>query len=123
MVRVAADALGQVSAARVAAARTLGATPWRAFWGVEWPAIVPWLASALCLVFLYCFSGFGLAMVLGGQAYATVEVEIYTLVAYELQLAQAGVRALWMLLRMVTDDHDKGENGGRESEPAAPADH
>lgn len=98
VVRAATDALGQVSDARVAAARTLGATPWRAFWRVEWPAIAPWLMSALCLVFLYCFCGFGLALVLGGQAYATVEVEIYTLVAYELQLAPAGVLALWMLL-------------------------
>lgn len=97
VVRAAVDALGQVSAARVAAARTLGATPWRAFWRVEWPAIAPWLMSAMCLVFLYCFSGFGLALILGGQEYATVEVEIYTLVAHELQLAQAGVLALWML--------------------------
>lgn len=96
VVRAGVDALGQVSAARVAAARTLGATPWRVFWRVEWPAIVPWLASALCLVFLYCFSGFGLALVLGGQRYATAEVEIYTLVAHELQLAQAGVLALAM---------------------------
>ena len=86
-----------VSAARVAAARSLGATPWRAFWRVEWPAVLPWLASALCLVFLYCFSGFGLALVLGGQRYATAEVEIYTLVAYELQLQQAGVLAVWMV--------------------------
>jgi thiamine transport system permease protein len=47
---------GQVSAARVAAARTLGATPWRAFWRVEWPAILPWLGiGQLCLVFLYVF--------------------------------------------------------------------
>lgn len=98
VVRAGVDALGQVSAARVAAARTLGATPWRVFWRVEWPAIVPWLASALCLVFLYCFSGFGLALVLGGQRYATAEVEIYTLVAHELQLAQAGVLALAMAL-------------------------
>lgn len=98
VVRAATEALGQVSAARVAAARTLGATPWRAFWRVEWPAIAPWLMSALCLVFLYCFSGFGMALVLGGQDYATVEVEIYTLVAHELQLAQAGVLALWMLV-------------------------
>ncbi|MEO7938888.1 MAG: iron ABC transporter permease [Burkholderiaceae bacterium] len=96
VVRAGVDALRQVSAARVAAARTLGATPWRVFWRVEWPAIVPWLASALCLVFLYCFSGFGLALVLGGQRYATAEVEIYTLVAHELQLAQAGVLALAM---------------------------
>ena len=98
VVRAGVDALEQVSAARVAAARTLGATPWRAFWRVEWPAIAPWLASSLCLVFLYCFAGFGLALVLGGQRYATVEVEIYTLVAHELQLGQASVLAVWMLL-------------------------
>jgi len=98
VVRAATEALAQVSASRVAAARTLGATPWRVFWRIEWPAIAPWLMSALCLVFLYCFSGFGLALVLGGQEYATVEVEIYTLVAHELQLAQAGSLALWMLV-------------------------
>ncbi|WNO04300.1 ABC transporter permease [Rhodoferax mekongensis] len=97
VVRAGVDALSSVSAARVAAARSLGATPWRAFWRVEWPAVAPWLASALCLVFLYCFSGFGLALVLGGQNYATAEVEIYTLVAHELQLGQAGVLSLWML--------------------------
>ncbi len=98
VVRAGVDALGQVSAARVAAARTLGATPWRAFWRVEWPAVAPWLASALCLVFLYCFSGFGLALILGGQRFATVEVEIYTLVAHELKIAEAGALALCMML-------------------------
>ncbi len=97
VVRAGVDALGQVSARQVAAARSLGATPWRAFWRIEWPAIAPWLMSGLCLVFLYCFAGFGLALVLGGQVYATVEVEIYTLVAHELQLGQASVLALWML--------------------------
>lgn len=97
VVRTGVEALGQVSAARVAAARTLGATPWRAFWRIEWPAILPWLASALCLVFLYSFSGFGLALILGGQRFATIEVEIYTLVAHELKLAPAGMLALAML--------------------------
>ncbi len=98
VVRAGVDALGQVNARQVAAARSLGSTPWRAFWRVEWPSIAPWLMSSLCLVFLYCFAGFGLALVLGGQRYATVEVEIYTLVAHELQLGQASVLALWMLL-------------------------
>jgi thiamine transport system permease protein len=97
VVRAGVDALEQVSAQRLAAARTLGATPWRAFWRIEWPAIAPWLASALCLVFLYCFAGFGLALVLGGQRYATAEVEIYTLVAHELELGRASVLAVWML--------------------------
>ena len=98
VVRAGVDALSQVSASRVAAARTLGASPWRAFWRVEWPAVLPWLASALCLVFLYCFAGFGLALLLGGQRFATVEVEIYTLVAHELKLAEAGVLSLGMVL-------------------------
>ena len=98
VVRAGVDALGQVSASRVAAARTLGATPWRAFWRVEWPAIAPWLASALCLVFLYCFAGFGLALILGGQHFATIEVEIYTLVAHELKLSEAGALAMLMML-------------------------
>jgi thiamine transport system permease protein len=97
VIRAGVDALGQVNAHCVAASRSLGATPWRSFWRVEWPVIAPWLTSSLCLVFLYCFSGFGLALVLGGQRYATVEVEIYTLVAYELKLAQASSLALWML--------------------------
>ena len=98
VVRAAVDALAHVSASRIAAARSLGATPWRAFWRIEWPAIAPALMSALCLVFLYCFAGFGLALVLGGQRYATVEVEIYTLVAYELKLADAAALAVGVLL-------------------------
>jgi thiamine transport system permease protein len=98
VVRAGAEALGQVSATRLAAARSLGATPWRAFWRIEWPAAAPALMSALCLVFLYCFAGFGLALVLGGQRYATVEVEIYTLVAYELKLDEAGALAVGVIL-------------------------
>ena len=97
VVRAGVDALEQVNAQQLAAARTLGATAWRAFWRIEWPSIRPWMLSALCLVFLYCFAGFGLALVLGGHRYATVEVEIYSLVAHELALAEASVLAIWML--------------------------
>jgi thiamine transport system permease protein len=97
LVRAGVDGFGRVSASQLAAARTLGASPWRAFWRIEQPAVRPWLASALCLVFLYCFSGFGLALILGGQRYATLEVEIYTLVAYELKLADAGALAMLSL--------------------------
>lgn len=98
LMRAGVDGLSQVNATHLAAARSLGCTPWRAFWRVEWPVVAPWLMSALCLVFLYCFSGFGLALILGGQRFATVEVEIYSLVAYELQLGSASVLALWTLI-------------------------
>lgn len=98
VVRAGVDGLMHVNSAQLAAARTLGASPWRAFWRIEWPAAQPWLASALCLVFLYCFSGFGLAMVLGGQRFSTLEVEIYTLIAHELKLGPASVLAVLTML-------------------------
>lgn len=97
MVRAVLQGLALVSENRVYAARSLGASPWQAFWLVSFPIVRPWLSGAMCLVFLYCFSGFGLALVLGGMQYATVEVEIYQLIAYELDMNTASVLALLML--------------------------
>jgi thiamine transport system permease protein len=94
VIKAAMEGLHAISAHRIAAARTLGASPWRAFWRVEWPELMPRLTGALCLVFLYSFGGFGLALLLGGQRYVTMEVEIYTLVAHELELAAARRLAL-----------------------------
>ena len=96
VVRPTMAALAGVNASQLAAARSLGATPWRAFWRLEWPLVRPAVLAACCLVFLYCFSGLGLALVLGGQQFATLEVEIYTLVAHELALGPASVLALWV---------------------------
>lgn len=96
VVRPAMAALQGVNASQVAAACTLGATPWRTFWRLEWPLVRAAVLAAGCLVFLYCFSGLGLALVLGGQEFATLEVEIYTLVAHELALGPASVLALWV---------------------------
>ena len=98
VIKAAMEGLNAISAHRIAAARTLGASAWRAFWRVEWPELMPRLIGALCLVFLYSFGGFGLALLLGGQRYATMEVEIYTLVAHELELAAARRLALISLL-------------------------
>lgn len=98
VLRAGVDGFASVGASKLAAARTLGASPWRAFWRLEWPLARAWFVAALCLVFLYSFSGFGLALVLGGQRYATLEVEIYQLVAHELKLAEAGALALCLLL-------------------------
>ena len=97
MVRAAYQGFCQVPAARLLAAQTLGANTWQRFWQVEYPVLLPWLAGGACLVFLYCFSGFGLALLLGGTAYSTVEVEIYRLITMELDMAQASV-LVWLML-------------------------
>ncbi|GAB5603183.1 ABC transporter permease subunit [Thermus sp. FJN-A] len=83
----------------VRAARVLGATPWRALLRVGLPLLLPALASAGLLVFLYAFSAFGVPLLLGGPRYATLEVEVYTLLAYRLAFPEASAL---MLLQMAT---------------------
>ncbi|MCP1661030.1 ABC transporter permease [Neisseria perflava] len=97
LIRAAYQGFLNVPAARLQTAQTLGAGAWQRFCYVEWPVLRPWLAGGACLVFLYCFSGFGLALLLGGSRYVTVEVEIYQLIAYELDTAQAAV-LVWLVL-------------------------
>lgn len=87
----------QVPAARLDAVRSLGANAVQCFITVEWPLLRPWLAGGCCMVFLYCFSGFGLALLLGGTEYSTIEVEIYQLITMELDIEQAGV-LVWLSL-------------------------
>ncbi|WP_407568707.1 ABC transporter permease [Deinococcus altitudinis] len=80
-----------------AAARTLGASEWRAAFSVSLPLAWPGLAAGAVLVFLYSFLSFGLPLLLGGEKYATLEVEIYTLTAYELRLTEASALILVQL--------------------------
>ncbi|WP_424949434.1 ABC transporter permease [Deinococcus sp.] len=80
-----------------AAARTLGASGWRAAVSVSLPLAWPGLAAGAVLVFLYSFLSFGLPLLLGGEKYATLEVEIYTLTAYELRLPEASALILLQL--------------------------
>lgn len=61
----------------VEAGRILGASRWRAFLEVTLPLLMPSILAASLLVFLFCFTSFGVIMVLGGPQMATLEVEIY----------------------------------------------
>jgi thiamine transport system permease protein len=59
------------------AARVLGAGRWRTFREVTLPILMPAIVAASLLVFLFCFTSFGVILVLGGPRLATIEVEIY----------------------------------------------
>lgn len=72
----------------------LGAGRLRLFTRLTWPLIRPAVASAALLVFIFCFSSFGVVLVLGGPAYATVEVAIYRQALQLLRLDVAAVLAL-----------------------------
>ena len=60
------------------AARVLGAGRWRTFREVTLPILTPAMVAASLLVFLFCFTSFGVILLLGGPRWATLEVEIYT---------------------------------------------
>ncbi len=59
------------------AARVLGADRSKTFREVTFPLLLPSIAAASLLVFLFCFTSFGVILVLGGPQLATLEVEIY----------------------------------------------
>lgn len=59
------------------AARVLGAGRWQTFREVTLPILLPSMVAASLLVFLFCFTSFGVILVLGGPGLATIEVEIY----------------------------------------------
>ena len=71
------------------AARVLGANSWQVLSRLTLPLLLPAIASAALLVFIFDFTSFGVILVLGGPKFATLEVEIYyqTISLFNLPLA------------------------------------
>ncbi|WP_067779392.1 ABC transporter permease [Actinomyces vulturis] len=80
------------------AARSLGAGPRRVFFTVTLPSLMPSIASAASVVFLFCATAYGVVLVLGGPAIGTVETEIYLLTAQYLDLRGAAVLSVLQVL-------------------------
>lgn len=79
------------------AAQMLGASPWRAFWAVTFPALRPAIMAAAVLVFVFCFTSFGVIVILGGPRFATLEVEIYRQTLNFLNLPVAAALSIWQI--------------------------
>ncbi|MFZ9040725.1 MAG: ABC transporter permease [Ilumatobacteraceae bacterium] len=60
-----------------AVAATLGASPWRTFRLITLPLLRPAAVAAGSIVFLFTFTSFGVIRILGTNATATVEVEVW----------------------------------------------
>ena len=76
------------------AAAVLGAGPGRLFWEITLPLLMPSIIAAGLLVFLFCFTSFGVVLILGGLGFATLEVEIYRQAVSYFNLPVAGFLAL-----------------------------
>ena len=76
------------------AATMLGASPFKTFIHITLPLLMPAVWAASFLVFIFCFSSFGIILILGGPAYSTIEAEIYRQAAYMFNLPTASFLSL-----------------------------
>lgn len=83
------------------AAAVLGASPSRVFRTVTLPRLMPVLAGAALVVFLFCFTSYGIILILGGPETATVETEIRRYAIFRQEFDVAAVLAFLQLLVVV----------------------
>ncbi|MFW5939840.1 MAG: ABC transporter permease [Halolamina sp.] len=89
--RVTATAWESVDAGVAETARSLGASPRRAFLDVVFPQLLPAILTGALLTFIFSFMSFAIVLALGGLSLATVEVWVYQRVG---QLDYAGASSL-----------------------------
>jgi len=80
------------------AARVLGAGRWQALREVTLPLLMPALSAAALLVFIFCFTSFGVVLILGGPRFATLEVEIYRQTVHYFNLPLAATLSIAQIL-------------------------
>jgi len=76
------------------AARMLGASETTIFLKVTLPLLAPAILAASLLVFVFCFTSFGVVLILGGPRLATLEVEIYRQAVHLFNLPLAATLSL-----------------------------
>ena len=82
-------------------ARVLGASRSTVFRQIVLPRLAPSIAAASAIVFLFSFTSFGVVLILGGPARATIETEIYRYAVVRLDLATAAALAVVQLAAVV----------------------
>ena len=84
------------------AARALGANRVQAFLTVTLPLLLPSIAAAASIVFLFTFTSFGVVLILGGFSYATIEVAVWREATINLDLAASAALALVQMAGVAT---------------------
>jgi thiamine transport system permease protein len=126
VVRIVGTAWASLDPRMSEAAATLGAGPWARLREITLPLLMPALAAASAIAFLFCFTSFGVVLILGGPAYSTLEVEIYNQAVRLFDLRAAAVLALlqlvfvalavWVALRLEARAGGRGRTPRREED-------
>lgn len=97
VIRLVGDFWAHLDPRLTQAAHVLGAGRFFAWRTISLPLLLPAIAAASLLVFLFDFTSFGVILLLGGPRFSTLEVEIYTQTVGLLNLPVAAVLALIQL--------------------------
>jgi thiamine transport system permease protein len=98
VVRVVGGAWAAQSPTAWEAAAVLGAGPVRRLREVTLPLLAPAIGAAAALTFLFCFTSFGVVLVLGGPTRTTLETEIYNQAARAFDLRTAAALSIVQLV-------------------------
>ena len=83
-------------------ATMLGANPWQRFSTVTVPYLRPAILGSTAIVFLFCFTSFGVILVLGAPGTNTIETEIYRTTTQLLDLRTAAALTLLQMVVVLT---------------------
>ena len=95
--RIVGGAWATIDPATAEAATVLGAGRWRRTREVTLPELGPAVSAASALTFLFCFTSFGVILILGGPGTSTLETEIYNRAARQFDLQAAATLSLLQL--------------------------
>jgi iron(III) transport system permease protein len=79
------------------AASSMGASPWRSFHSITWPATRQAVFAAFCLVFTLTITDFGVPVVVGGD-YQVLAMEAYKAVVGQQQFGRGALIGMVLLL-------------------------
>lgn len=80
------------------AAAVLGAGTWDRLRHITLPLLLPSILASSLLIFLFCFTSFGVILILGGLRFATLEVEIYRQARTLFNLPTAAILSLIQMI-------------------------
>ena len=93
VVRIVGGSWSTLDPRTLEAARMLGAGKLACFLRVTLRLLLPSIAASAVLVFAFCFSSFGVILLLGGPRMGTLETEIYRQAVYMFHIPSAAVLA------------------------------
>ena len=82
-------------------AQMLGASRWRVFIEIDLPRLRPAITAACAIVFLFCFTSFGIILLLGGPRQATIESEIWRYAVQRTDFHTAALLSAFQLVAVI----------------------